>query len=48
MKNKNVKADQPPIGHQQNRWRKAVIAAAFGGITNGRTGHGLLLWRDRL
>ena len=30
MKNQNVKADQPPIGHQQNRWRKAVIAAAFG------------------
>ena len=30
MKNKNVKADQPPIGYQHNRWGKAVIAAALG------------------
>ena len=30
MKNQNIKTDQPPIGYQQNRWRKAVIAAALG------------------
>ena len=30
MKNQNVKADQPPIGHRHNRWRKAVIAAVLG------------------
>ncbi len=30
MKNQNVKTDQPPIGQQYNRWRKAVIAAALG------------------
>ena len=30
MTSQNVKTDQPPIGQQYNRWRKAVIAASLG------------------
>ena len=30
MKSQNVKADQPPLGHQHNRWRKAAISLALG------------------
>ena len=30
MKNKSVKANQAPIGHRHNRWRKTAIATALG------------------